>query len=150
MEKAGEIQDKETLRDVFTDLRPWNDMDSDEAVEPSIEGRTVFAPLGFCFISPSFRWAFSLYLGRWYFDTSKLPDLPGWSWGDNTQRRAKRLPLQRLQLFEAEGKKIRGTQIDFLWFYIFFLKNGFLVTAKKNGRFLVVTNFHAFWYLTTL
>lgn len=28
-------------------------------------------------------------------------DLRGWSWGDNTQRRAKRLPLQRLQLFEA-------------------------------------------------
>lgn len=28
-------------------------------------------------------------------------DLRGWSWGDNTQRRAKRLPLQRLQLAEA-------------------------------------------------
>lgn len=28
-------------------------------------------------------------------------DLRGWSWGDNTQRRAKRLPLQRLHLAEA-------------------------------------------------
>ncbi|CAK9010556.1 unnamed protein product [Durusdinium trenchii] len=28
-------------------------------------------------------------------------DLRGWSWGDNTQRRAKRLPLQRMQLSQA-------------------------------------------------
>lgn len=92
-------------------------MDSDEAVKPSIEGGTVFAPLGFCFISPCFRWAFSLHPGDDILTPRILPDLPGWSWGDNTQRRAKRLPLQRLQLFEAEEKKppeLKLTSFDFI------------------------------------
>lgn len=42
-------------------------------------------------------------------------DLRGWSWGDNTQRRAKRLPLQHLRLSQAPSSGLNPPNLQPFW-----------------------------------